>query len=367
MTVTININNLTLCHKASDGISVATLPDVCKTPPNAVPIPYPNIAYSRDLAKGTRTITADGGNMCANYGSEFSKSTGDEPGNLGGVKSATFIKEATWITFSFNVRLEGKGACRLTDKMFHNHENTVNASGVLQRVLATTKLLQQMLCDCDKEIKPTKNDTCMSLGNKKHECMENKKAEHTKAGKQPRLDGEKGYNKKTGKPDLHNMKRIDRFKKLAELRKKISAAKKALGVGKTVAKVAKFAKATPVSFVVGLAVDYFIIDPAIDSAVKGLETLMSQADDIGKSLKDTIFPDGALRGADGKIEGFFEYKFKCPPGVKSGKGVSTGDAIPGWAEGQEENVQMLIDAMKNNSPGEIAAEATANLITNADC
>lgn len=67
--------------------------------------------------------------MCANYGSEFSKSTGDEPGTVGGVKSSTFIKEATWITFSFDVKLEGKGACRLTDKMFHNHQNTVNAGG----------------------------------------------------------------------------------------------------------------------------------------------------------------------------------------------------------------------------------------------
>ena len=92
-------------------------------------MPYPNIAMEQDLAKGTTTVKADGGNMCANYGSEFSKSTGDEPGTVGGIASSTFIKEATWITYSLDVKLEGKGACRLTDKMFHNHQNTVNIAG----------------------------------------------------------------------------------------------------------------------------------------------------------------------------------------------------------------------------------------------
>lgn len=135
MPVTININNLTLCHKGSNGISTATIPDVCKTPSpgGPVPIPYPNIAMSMDLMKGTTTVKADGGMMCANYGSEFFKSTGDEPGVAGGVVSSTFIKEATWITFSFDVKLQGKAACRLTDKMFHNHQNTVNMGGLIQK------------------------------------------------------------------------------------------------------------------------------------------------------------------------------------------------------------------------------------------
>src|SRR4051794_13461562 len=98
MPLTININGLSLCHKASDGVATATAPDVCKTPPGPVPVPYPNIAFSKDLAKGTRTIKVDGGNMAANYGSEFSVSIGDEPGVAGGVVSGTNMKEATWIS-----------------------------------------------------------------------------------------------------------------------------------------------------------------------------------------------------------------------------------------------------------------------------
>jgi hypothetical protein len=148
MPVTIVINDITLCHKGSNGVSTATVPDVCNTPSPAgpVPIPYPNIAMSSDLAEGTTTVTADGGNMCANYGSQFSLSTGDEAGTAGGVKSGVFMKEATWITYSFDVKLEGKGACRLTDKMFHNSSNTVNAGGEIQTDLGVSDAEFCQLC-----------------------------------------------------------------------------------------------------------------------------------------------------------------------------------------------------------------------------
>jgi len=165
MTVTVNVNNLSLVHKASSGVSMATLPDVCKTPPNSLPVPYPNIALSRDLTKGTTTVKADGGNMCAIYGSEFSRSTGDEPGTIGGVKSGTFTKEATWITYSFDVKLQSKGACRLTDKMFHNHQNTVNMAGVVQPALLAghpdvakeLEILCNMMCEVKDVPGPKQN------------------------------------------------------------------------------------------------------------------------------------------------------------------------------------------------------------------
>ena len=173
MSVTININNLSLCHKQSGGISMATVPDVCKTPSpgGPVPIPYPNIALSANLAKGTTTVKADGGNMCANYGSEFSRSTGDEPGTLGGVKSGTFMKEASWITYSFDVKLEGKGACRLTDKMFHNHQNTVNMGGLLQAPIEAWPellVLCLIICLCDK----TRTASASGKRNRKQGCVE---------------------------------------------------------------------------------------------------------------------------------------------------------------------------------------------------
>lgn len=134
MPVTININNLSLAHRGSEGFSKATLPDVCKTPPG-VPVPYPNITYSKDVAEGTTTVLADGGNMIAVKGSMFTPSQGDEPGTMGGVKSGVNMKESTWITYSMDVKFEGRNACRLTDKKWHNRMNTVNMAGHQQKPL----------------------------------------------------------------------------------------------------------------------------------------------------------------------------------------------------------------------------------------
>lgn len=156
MAVTININSLTLVHKDSGGVAKATLPDICLTPTSNGPVPrnYSNTAYSKDIAKGTVTVFADGGNMCAHKDSEFSKSVGDEAGSVGGVFSGTHLAEATWITYSPDVFLEGKNACRLTDKMLMNHGNTACLGGVLNPELQGIPELQE-LCDRMCEISGT--------------------------------------------------------------------------------------------------------------------------------------------------------------------------------------------------------------------
>ncbi|EAO2688010.1 DUF4150 domain-containing protein [Salmonella enterica] len=139
--LTININGLTLCHKGSEGISHNTLPDVCKTPPFAIPVSYENEAYSADLIKGTVSVFADGGNTIANMGSQFARSVFDEPGSMGGVISGTNKAETEWISHSFDVFFEKKPACRLTDKLFMNHGNTVNMAGEQQASLPPKSML----------------------------------------------------------------------------------------------------------------------------------------------------------------------------------------------------------------------------------
>ena len=147
MTFTIHVNGTSnsLCHKGSMGIAKSTLPDVCKTPSpgGPVPIPYPVIvSMSSQLAKGTTTVKADGGNMIAVKGSEFSSCNGDEPGTAGGVKSSTNMKEATWILYSFDVKMDGKNACRLSDKMQMNHGNTACLGGLVQGPVVGQHILE---------------------------------------------------------------------------------------------------------------------------------------------------------------------------------------------------------------------------------
>ena len=99
-------------------------------------MPYPNISLSSTLSGGTKTVKVEGGKMAAIKGSKFSSSTGDEPGTAGGVKSNTFKQASTWITYSFDVKLDGKNACRFSDKKFQNNENTVDLAGILPLVVA---------------------------------------------------------------------------------------------------------------------------------------------------------------------------------------------------------------------------------------
>ena len=121
------VNSLALTHKGSNGMVTAMVPDVCKTPSPAgpVPIPYPNIAMSSDLADGTTTVKAEG-EMAAVKDSKYSKSNGDNAGSAGGVVSSSFMKEAEWIMYSMDVKLDGKNACRLSDPMTCNKKNTVS-------------------------------------------------------------------------------------------------------------------------------------------------------------------------------------------------------------------------------------------------
>lgn len=116
-------NSRGLVHKGSGGMSIV-FPDVCKTQcgPSVVPIPYPNIGKASDTTNGPKKVKIDG-KMPMVKGSTYSKSTGDEPGSIGGVVSGVNKSECEFMMYSFDVKFEGKNACRLGDPMFHNKKN----------------------------------------------------------------------------------------------------------------------------------------------------------------------------------------------------------------------------------------------------
>ena len=130
MPTSIFVDGLGLTYKGTLGISNATIPDVCKTPSpgGPIPVPYPNIARQSSLRGGTTTVKANG-QMIAVKGSQYGSSNGDEAGTAGGVKSGVNMKGTDWITYSFDVKMDGQNACRHTDKKFHNNKNTVDLAG----------------------------------------------------------------------------------------------------------------------------------------------------------------------------------------------------------------------------------------------
>lgn len=119
---TVGANKLSLVNADTQGTTIA-FPDVCKTPSNGIPIPYPNVARSSDTAKATKKVKVEGKPVC-NAASTFSRSTGDEAGSYGGVVSGCTSGQAEFVNYSFDVKLEGKGAPRSFDLMLHNKKNT---------------------------------------------------------------------------------------------------------------------------------------------------------------------------------------------------------------------------------------------------
>ncbi len=120
------VNGQGWSHKGSGGTAMNTAPDVCLTQIGlaVVPIPYPNVAKSSDLKDGSMTVKVEG-QSAAIDGCNYSKSTGDEAGNLKGIASQTRGDKAEFINYSFDVKCEGKGICRNGDLMSMNNSNTI--------------------------------------------------------------------------------------------------------------------------------------------------------------------------------------------------------------------------------------------------
>jgi len=128
MPATHNVNNMTVVHAGSGGISTAA-PDTCKTPTPAgpQPLPYPNIAQSSDASQVTTTVMVDGNGVMVK-GSTFALSSGDEPGSALGIMSNKIKGPASFTNYSSDVKFDGKTVARLSDPMGQN-QGSDNAAG----------------------------------------------------------------------------------------------------------------------------------------------------------------------------------------------------------------------------------------------
>ena len=123
MAQTTFVNMRGIAHKGSGGMSTV-FPDVCKTPTpgGPVPIPYPNIGKSSDTTSGPMKVKTDK-KMPMVKGAKYMMSTGDEAGSVGGVMSNVIKSISEFMMYSFDVKFEGKNACRMGDPLFHNKKN----------------------------------------------------------------------------------------------------------------------------------------------------------------------------------------------------------------------------------------------------
>lgn len=105
------------------------MPDVCKTPTPAgpVPVPYPNIVQlpMANIGTTTKKVTASGQKIILKK-TVVPISTGDEAGSAAGVISGTIKGEAKFTRVSVKVKMEGQPVAFHTGTLTMNKKNLIS-------------------------------------------------------------------------------------------------------------------------------------------------------------------------------------------------------------------------------------------------
>ena len=105
------------------------MPDVCKTPPLAVPAPFPNIASNAMVIPGYFTIMINGMPEL-NMVSMHATTNGDEAGAMGGVVSQIIMGPCLCTLPSQVMFVGGTPVWRLTAMTLHNLANCPGVTSV---------------------------------------------------------------------------------------------------------------------------------------------------------------------------------------------------------------------------------------------
>jgi hypothetical protein len=313
MAHTVNANGLTISHKGTGGHEMNSSPDVCKLP-NNIPVPFMIISFSKDLVRGTTTVFADGGNTIDCKGSAHSKCTGDEPGVNKGVASGTQLHESTWITWSPNVRAQGRNISRLSDKMFMNNKNCISGAGGHYEVPASIKdpILRELckiFCEVREEwLKDKKTKPSKTAQDKVENALKSKDSKLSKALGKKIGAAERTFFSSADKMFEGARKIYDRSGMERAIKRQVEKY-----VGKELLeKGAKMAGRAWLKVIPGLNVIstiYDVVDLAMTAKdvydmVKGADAVMD------KAIK--VKPDFAVMDADGNLEKIYDFKFDDP-------------------------------------------------------
>jgi hypothetical protein len=128
-------NGLEVSGKATPNKTIAAMPDVCMSPPpppaGPVPIPYPLTGMASDTTDGCTSVFVKGKEAGKKNSTKYSKTTGDEPATNSfgaGLITHKITGPLRFAAYSFDVILEGGGACRFTDLTTQNHMNAGDGS-----------------------------------------------------------------------------------------------------------------------------------------------------------------------------------------------------------------------------------------------
>ena len=116
------------CQKSGKNFS---FPDVCKTPappsPSPIPIPYPNLSEQTMGVMPVPTVLIDGG-PAHNMKTKPPLSNGDNPGVLGGIKSARFMGPTKMKKGCSKVKIKGSPATKMLMPTSQNADNAVGVT-----------------------------------------------------------------------------------------------------------------------------------------------------------------------------------------------------------------------------------------------
>lgn len=114
------------------------MPDTCKTPPFAIPAPFPNIAANATVIPGYFTVTILA-QPELNLTSQHAVTNGDEAGAMGGVVSGIIVGMARPMLGSMVYMVGGTPSWRVTAPTLHNIANapgtTMAPSQPIKKVL----------------------------------------------------------------------------------------------------------------------------------------------------------------------------------------------------------------------------------------
>lgn len=171
------------CKKA-DGKTICEFPDVCFTPPEnpatppGVPVPYPNTAFAKDTTEGSKSVKISGQEVMLKNVSYFKTSTGDEAGSAAkkGMITSTNKGKAYFISWSMDVKYEGKNVVRHLDMTTNNHASPA-ANGSVPQV-ETDSQAPSAETDCKEVLEKYPVETYKEQKNKKTGVYRGKQSHH---------------------------------------------------------------------------------------------------------------------------------------------------------------------------------------------